>query len=80
MRDAGEASMYGFTMRSYNAGVSRTMWTCWLEYCNKKERKEKGVVKDSGSGCNHGTRWNDLANVHVSGRINDINLDVWPVI
>lgn len=40
VRDAGKASMYGFTMRSYNAGVSRTMWTCCMEYCTKKE----GVV------------------------------------
>ena len=23
---------------------------------------------------------NDLANVHISGRMNDINLDVWPVL
>lgn len=74
VRDAGNVSMYGLTVRSYNAGVSRTMWTCCSEYCTKK------TVQDSGLDCNYGTKWNDLANVHVSGRINDIDLDVWPVL
>jgi hypothetical protein len=56
--DAGKASMYGFTMRSYNAGVSRTMWTCCLEYHTKNNNKKGGgIVKDSGSGCNS---WNDV--------------------
>ena len=40
----------------------------------------QGIVKDSGLSCNHGMMYNDLANVHVSGRINDINLDVWPIL
>lgn len=66
--------MYGLTMRSYNAGVSRTMWTCCLEYCIKK------ATQDTGSDCKYGTKWNDLANVQVGGRINNIDLDVWPVL
>jgi hypothetical protein len=36
VRDAGNASIYGLTMRSYNAGVSRKMWVCCLEYCTEK--------------------------------------------
>jgi hypothetical protein len=78
VRDAGKASMYGFTMRSYNAGVSRTMWTCCLEYCTKKKGGGRGFLKILVRVVNHGM--NDLANVHVSCRINDINLDVWPVL
>jgi len=35
VRDGGNASTYGFTMRWYNAGVSRTMWICCLEYCTR---------------------------------------------
>lgn len=66
--------MYGFTMRSYNAGVSRTMWICWLEYCAIK----RGVVKDFV--IMEQAEMNDLANVHISGWINDINLDVRPVL
>ncbi len=41
---------------------------------------KKRTVQDSDLDCNHGTTWNDLANVHISGRINDIDLDVWPVL
>jgi hypothetical protein len=40
----------------------------------------KQIVQDSGSDCNHETRWNDLANVHLSDRTNDIDLDIWPVL
>jgi len=65
--------MYGFTMRSYKAGVSRTTWNCLLELCAKKK---KGIVKDGWVGM----KWNDLANVYIGGRINDIDLYVWPIL
>jgi hypothetical protein len=42
VRDAGNASMYGLTIRSYNAGVSRTMWTFCVEYCTKRNCSELG--------------------------------------
>jgi len=42
---------------------------------------ERNLLRTSvGSGCTKETTWNDLAYVHVSGRIDDINLDVWPIL
>jgi hypothetical protein len=55
VRDAGNASMYGLTMRSYNAGVSRTMWNCCLEYCTR--RKQKGHHEKSSQLWHTGRRY-----------------------
>jgi len=72
VRDGGNASMYGFTMRWYNAGVSRTMWICCLEYCTRR-------VHDVGSDAIMRRSAIDLANVHLGGRVDDIDFDVWSV-
>lgn len=58
VRDAGKASMYGFTMRSYNAGVSRTMWTCCTEYCTKKKKKRE-LFRTPVRVADHGTTRNE---------------------